>query len=381
MVRAGAAAAVAGAAHSAVNARLLRVAPPAGRSPAPRVSVLIPARDEERRIGACLESLRDQRGVAQVLVLDDQSADRTAEIVARCAPWATLIVGAGPPPGWLGKPAACAALAAAADPRAEVLVFLDADVVLRPDAIARAVVLADQLNLDIVCPYPRQAAGTALERLVQPLLQWSWLTFLPLRLAERSPRPSLGAAYGPFLGVRAQAYRRAGGPGAVRAAVLEDMELLRAIKAAGGRGGVVDGSDLASCRMYEGAGALVDGYAKSLWAAFGGPVEAVAMMSALGAAYLAPPIAMLAGSRAGAAGYLAAVAGRAVCARRTGGRAWPDAAAHPGSIAALIWLCAVSFDRRRRGALSWRGRPIAVHGPAADDPAAAGAGAARWARR
>lgn len=366
IARAGAAAAVAGAAHSALNARLLRTAPATEGSAAGggrrRVSVLIPARDEEARIGACLDAVRAQPGVDEVLVLDDQSRDRTAELIAGYSPMATLIRGDGPPPGWLGKPAACAALAAAADPRSDVLVFLDADVVLRPNAVLRAVALLDGLDLDIVCPYPQQAAGTPLERLVQPLLQWSWLTFLPLRAAERSARPSLGAANGQFLVVRAQTYRRAGGHGAVRGAVLEDMELLRAIKAVGGRGGVVDGSDLARCRMYDDAQGLIDGYAKSLWAAFGSRRGAIATMSALAIAYIVPPVAMLFGSRAGAAGYLAAAAGRAICALRTGGRAWPDAAAHPASIVAVIGLTATSFRRHRRGALAWRGRPIVPGG-------------------
>jgi len=371
LVRGGSATAIALTAHSLLNSRLLRTAPPSDASapPAPdaaappgagrRVSVLIPARDEEARIGACLESLRGQAGVSELIVLDDQSTDGTADIIAGYAPMARRIDGSGPPDGWLGKPAACAALAEAADPRSDVLVFLDADVVLEPDAIRRAVALLDRLGLDLICPYPRQIAVTAAERLVQPLLQWSWLTFLPLRIAERSGRPSLGAANGQFLVVRAAAYRRAGGHGAARDAVLEDLALLRAVKAAGGRGGVADGSDLASCRMYDDTAALVDGYAKSLWSAFGSGAGAAAVAALLAATYLAPPAAMLAGSRAGAAGFLAAVAGRVACARRTRGRAWPDAAAHPASIGALIWLCGVSFARRRRGTLAWRGRSLA----------------------
>src|SRR6185436_11595038 len=137
----------------------------------------------------------------------------------------------------------------AADPAADVLVFLDADVRLRPGAIAATVALLGER--DLVCPYPRQVAGTAAERLVQPLLQWSWLTFLPLRLAERSPRPSLSAANGQLLAVRRAAYERAGG-----------------------RGGVADGTALADCRMYAGWPELRDGYTKSLWAAFGSPARA-----------------------------------------------------------------------------------------------------------
>ena len=117
------------------------------------------------------------------------------------------------------------------------------------------------------------AAGRAAlaERLVQPLVPWLWATTLPLRLAERSPRPSLAAANGQFL-VLTRARRTSGpaGHAAVRGEVLEDIALLRAVKRSGGRGGPIDGSRLAACRMYDGWPALRDGYAKSLWAAVGG---------------------------------------------------------------------------------------------------------------
>ena len=232
--------------------------------------------------------------------------------------------GAALPPGWLGKPWACAQLAAATD--ADVLVFVDADVRLAPGAVPAAVALLLAAGLDVVCPFPRQLAVTPAERLVQPLLQWSWLTTLPLRLAERSPRPSLTAACGQFLVVRRAALERAGGFAAVRAAVFDDLALVRAVKASGGRGGVVDGTALATCRMYASWPELRDGYGKSLWAAFGSPPAAVAVLAGLTLVYVVPPIAALRGSRAGLAGYLAAVASRVVAARATGGRAWPDAA-------------------------------------------------------
>lgn len=347
-MRLGAAFAVVGCAHAIVNARLLRRPGVPGTA---RVSVLIPARDEAAAIAACLDSL-DGQAVAEVLVLDDESSDATAEIAA--AHGARVISGTAAPYGWLGKPWACAQLAAAADPRSDVLVFLDADVRLEPDAVASAVGLLG--GLDLVSPHPRQLIGTVAERLVQPLLEWSILTFLPLRLAERSPRPSLAAAIGQFLVVRRAAYDRAGGH--VPDAVLDDLALLRAIKRSGGRGGIVDGSSLASCRMYAGWRELRDGYAKSLWSAFGSPAGAVGVLGLLGVAYVLPPLAMLRGSRAGAVGYAAAVAGRVVAARRTGGRAIPDAFAHPASIVVLGYLTARSHVQHRRCALRWKGRAL-----------------------
>jgi glycosyltransferase involved in cell wall biosynthesis len=364
LVRTGSTIAALGAIHAAINARLLRRAPAAGTAPSLGhiVAVLIPARDEAAQIDACLGSVLTQRvtgfELREIAVLDDESTDGTAAHIAAYLPRVRLIHGAGPPPGWLGKPAACAALAESADPACDVLVFLDADVELAPDAIGRAIALMDQVGLDLVSPYPRQVADGPGERLIQPLLQWSWLTFLPLRLAERSARPSLGAANGQFLVVRRAAYAAAGGHGSVRGEVLEDMALLRSIKAAGGTGTVVDGTDLASCRMYRDGSALADGYAKSLWSAFGSPLGAISAIAFLMVGYVFPGVAMLRGSRIGAAGYLAAVAGRVITGRRTGARVWPDAAAHPLSIVALAVLTARSLRGRRRGTLEWRGRAL-----------------------
>ncbi len=274
--------------------------------------------------------------------------------------WPRVVLhrGSAPPPGWLGKPHACAQLAASADPASTVLVFVDADVVLAPHAVAAAVELLDRTALDLVSPYPRQVAVSPAERLVQPLLQWSIMTFLPLRLAERSDRPSLAAANGQFLVVRRAAYDRAGGHAAVRAEVLDDLALLRAVLRAGGHGAVVDGTDLARCRMYRGLSELADGYGKSLWQAFGSPAGAAGVLGLFALAYLLPPLAALIGSRAGLAGYAAAVAGRVVTARRTGGRIWPDAAAHPVSVAAFTALTVRSLLLRRRGRLAWKGRPL-----------------------
>lgn len=348
-----------GTAHAALNARLLRRPEPGPVTST--VSVLIPARDEASRLGACLASIRDQAAgatdatggtdVLEMLVLDDGSSDATAE-VAR-AHGATVLAGAPLPPGELGKPHACRQLAAAA--RGEVLVFLDADVRLAPGAINAAVRLLEVTGLDLVSPHPRQLAATPAERLVQPLLQWSILTTLPVRLAERSARAALAAANGQFVVVRREAYHRAGGH--VPDAVLDDLALLRAVKRAGGRGALVDGTDLACCRMYDGWAALRDGYGKSLWAAFGSPAGSAAVHSVLGLAYVVPAVAALRASRAGLVGYLAGVLGRIITARRTGGRAL-DSLAHPVSIMLFAYLTVRSHVQHARGGARWKGRPV-----------------------
>ncbi|MEJ5866251.1 glycosyltransferase family 2 protein [Pseudokineococcus sp. 5B2Z-1] len=360
LVRATSALSVGLLAHTCANALLLRrpdLAPPAVTG---RVSVLLPVRDEAHQVAECLAAVLAQERVdLEVLVLDDASSDGTAEAARARAgddPRVRVLTGSPTPPGWLGKPWACAQLADQA--AGDVLVFVDADVRLAPRAVAASVDQLRRTGLDLVSPYPRQRAVTPGERLVQPLLQWSWLATLPLRLAERSPRPSLSAANGQLLVVDAARYRAVGGHGAVRGAVLDDVALVRTVKAAGGRGGVTDGTALATCRMYDGWAGVRDGYAKSLWSAAGSPGRSLALAGGLAALGLGPLVGALAGSRAGALGLAAGVASRVVAARRTGGRAWPDALAHPASLAVLAGLVVRSVRGHRRGDLRWKGRRL-----------------------
>ena len=367
----GTALAVAGTAHAWWNLRQLRVlpsAPPDGgdKPMTPAVSVLIPARDEAETIGRCLLSVRAQHSieVAEILVFDDRSSDGTAQVVRHHlvdARVRLLESDAEPPTGWLGKPWACHQLARAAS--GEILVFVDADVVLAPDALARVVAQfqTGDADADAVSPYPRQLAVTWAERLVQPLLQWSWATLLPLRAAERSARTSLVAANGQVLAITEEAYTECGGHEAIRAHVLDDVALFQQLKKVGRRGVLADGTDVAICHMYDDWASLRDGYSKSLWAATRSPAGGVAIASLLTVTYVAPAAAMVfKGSRTGAVGYLAAVAGRALVAQRVSGRVWPDSLLHPISIAVFDYLVARSWVQRVRGTLSWKGRPVAV---------------------
>ncbi|WP_444948335.1 glycosyltransferase [Micromonospora ureilytica] len=334
------------------------------------VAVLLPLRDEATRVTPCLRALLAQRGVPglRVVVLDDGSTDGTADVVRAVVgddPRVTLLSGVAPPPGWLGKPHACWQLATRADPDATALVFVDADVVLAPHAVAAAVTELRAARVTLLSPYPRIVVATAADRLVQPLLQWLWLTFLPLRAMERSPRPSLAAAGGQFLVVDRAGYTAAGGHAAVADKILEDVELARAVKRAGGRIALADGSRLATCRMYDDWPQLRDGYSKSLWASFGHPGAAAAVLTALLLLYTAPPLIALGFattapqvSMVALGAYLLGVVGRVLTARATGGRWWPDALAHPVSVVVLGWLTLRSYHLRKRRRLTWRGRPV-----------------------
>ncbi|MFV2019522.1 glycosyltransferase [Micromonospora sp. LOL_023] len=364
---------------------LRRPAPVCGPVTEP-VSILLPLRDEADRVRPCLRALLAQRQLTdwEIVVLDDGSADGTADVVRAVVgddQRVRLLTGAGLPAGWLGKPHACQQLADAAESATSegrsdgVLVFVDADVVLDAQAVAAAVGMLRSVPAHLLSPYPRIVVGSVGERLVQPLLQWTWLTFLPLRAMERSPRTSLAAAGGQFLLVDRAAYDRAGGHAAVRDQVLEDIALARAVKRGGGRIALADGSALATCRMYGSWRELSAGYTKSLWASLPSPVGAAAVVAVLLALYAVPPLLAVAGllglavgagpaaavlATAGAVGYLLGVTGRGVCARATGGRALPDGLAHPVSVTLLGWLVIRSYYLRKRRRLAWRGRPVTM---------------------
>ena len=192
-------------AHTFVNALLLRRPRAIVPTQHERVRLLIPARDEAERIGPCLDAALAQTGVAnlEIVVLDDGSTDATGTVVERVieehaagspGPSLRLVDGGNAPlpEGWLGKPWACQRLRLAVD--GDVLVYIDADVHLEPHALASSVALLRESGLDLVSPYPRQLVVTFGERVVQPLLQWLWLSFLPLRLAERTRPNSMAAA-------------------------------------------------------------------------------------------------------------------------------------------------------------------------------------------
>ena len=355
-------------AHTAINMRMIRRPRDEAVTIDERVSVLLPARDEANRITPTLRALLAQEGLPnlEILVLDDGSTDGTGDVVRQVVgtdPRVKVIDGPDdpPPPGWLGKSWACHRLSQEAT--GDVLVFVDADVDLTPRAIASTIHHMRDAGLDLLSPYPRQVAVTPAERITQPLVVWSWVTALPIRITERSHYPSMAAAIGQFLVVDARAYRISGGHTAVADMIIEDVGVLRALKRHGFKGAPADGSAVASCRMYESADDIYAGYTKSVWSVFQPAIAAYGLAGVMVGAYVAPPIFALVGPGRrtrmwGLTGYGAGVLGRYVVARRTGERVWPDVFAQPLSMAVFAGLIVESIRRHRAGTLTWRGRAI-----------------------
>jgi len=257
----------------ATNLRALgrrRRANPPLPAPPPFVSMLVPARDEERNIGACVASLAAQEYPAdrfEVLVLDDRSGDRTGAIVAALAaehPTVRLLRGGALPDGWGGKAHACQQLADAA--RGDWLLFTDADTVHAPGMLRATLGAALAGNAEALTALPRERAESFGERLLVPQLFFFLLALQPLALLERAGETRFVFANGQFFLVARDLYRRAGGHAAVRAQLMEDLALGLRCKRVGARILLLDGGDWLSCRMYDGFPATWHGFVRSLQA-------------------------------------------------------------------------------------------------------------------
>lgn len=366
-VMVGSAIAVIGALHSIINLRILRQ-PAKSELISEKVSILLPVLNEADRITPTLLSLLNQQNISnlELIIRDDGSSDQTVELIQHLTRKATfpikLITGdETAPEGWISKSWSCYRMSQQAT--GTVLVFIDADVVFSPTAVSQAVSTLRKLDLDLISPYPRQTAITWSERLIQPLLQWSWLTFLPLKLAEKSKNPALSAANGQFIVVDKTSYESSGGHSADPSAVLDDIALLKSIKKHGGRGVVIDGTDLAKTRMYRNFEELSNGYAKSLWSAMGGKKQSRILSFLLTLTYVIPPIAALSkGSlriqRVGAVGFLAAVLSRYLISIKTKSRRFPDVITHPISILGYVALTELSWYKKVRNQIQWRGKKL-----------------------
>jgi glycosyltransferase involved in cell wall biosynthesis len=233
----------------------------------PRTSILVPARNEAGRLPDTLPGLLAQPA-DEVLVLDDQSSDGTADVVSGFTePRLRLIQGTAPPPGWIGKNWACHQLATAAT--GDLLVFCDADVTLHPGALDAVWHQMCGQAADVFSVFPRQHAGTLGERLLVPLIDETLLGFLPHPLLDRSV-PSAATANGQCLGFRRDAYRTVGGHRAVAGRIVEDVALARHSRKAGLKLGLALGGDLVAARMYRDYRSTVRGLGKSLRAAHAG---------------------------------------------------------------------------------------------------------------
>jgi len=350
-----------------------RALPEAAAAAPGGISVLIPARDEVANIERCVRSVDAAHGpITEIIVYDDGSTDGTDAVLTRLQaelPRLRVITGDALPVGWVGKPYALQRLSALAD--CDVILNIDADVTLRADGVLRMLSLlgsAEQvtggLGAAVVTAVPRQRTGSFVERLMMPLLHLSYVAWLPMPLVYRTRDPRVLAANGQLLMIRRSALEAVGGWSRVRAELVDDMAMCRAVKQGGGRVVFADGDRMAECRMYPDATALMHGFAKNFYEGIGG--HPVAMIVVMGlhlvlfvAPYVALPLALATGAgqlaAAAAVGVAANVCLRLIMALRYG-HSPLSVLLHPVAVLAMMGVLGTSYRWSRRGDIRWRGR-------------------------
>ena len=323
-----------------------------------KISVLVPLRNEEENAVAIVETLAAQENLDSVefLILNDNSTDKTYELVsvtARGDSRYTLLQGASLPDGWLGKPWALKQLSESAN--GEILICVDADVRLSKNAIAATVQSMQKHSLDFFSAYPSQVARTFGERMIQPLLQWSWLSSVPLSIAKKSSNPSFAVANGQFFAVRKSALESSGGYSSIKAEVLDDMQMARVLLRNKFKGTVGNGALIAQCHMYSSWFELRNGYAKSLWKGFGGVFGSIIAIALLAITGIVPILAAATGSPFGWLAFEAILISRVISAKITRGNLF-DSLLHPLSAALLIYL--IIYSWLMRGRIQWKGRTV-----------------------
>jgi len=241
-----------------------------------RVAVCIPARNERENIEACVRSVLASREVdVRAYVYDDESTDGTGEILARLAAEDTRVVVVprrALPAGWNGKQHACFRMAEhglAYDPALEWFLFTDADVRFEPDAVARALGFAQRANAALVSTVPREVTGSVGEMLLIPLIHFVLMGYLPFGRMRATLDPAASAACGQFILVSRAAYRASGGHEGFRDSMHDGVKFPRAVRRAGLRTDLYDGTESVSCHMYRGFSQTWRGFAKNAFEGLG----------------------------------------------------------------------------------------------------------------
>ena len=246
---------------------------PGPPDPAPLVSILIPARDEEHNIRDCLRTLASQDYPNfEIIVVDDRSRDDTGRIVeefARDHPFIRLVKGRELPEGWLGKSHACHQ--AFQEARGEWLLFVDADTRHSPESLTQTMNYVLGNRVDMLSLYPHFEALTFWEKVIMPAVGRMLLIGAPFELvnSDRTIFRLFAVAIGQFILISRSAYEATDGHRAVRKVVVEDIEIAKRVKKKGLRLRFLYGIDILSTRMYARFSDLWRGWSRSFYGGMG----------------------------------------------------------------------------------------------------------------
>lgn len=356
-----------------VNLKFFQPAPPIveDAGPLPSVAVCIPARNEEQNIQACVRAiLANDYPDVRVYVYDDQSTDATPRILqqlmaedarVRLVPTRTLAA------GWVGKQWACAQLGQ--DAEADVVLFIDADVRLQPNALGAAVAAKRSLNAELLSTFPRQETLTLGEAMLVPMIFFILLSYLPFGRMRRSKDPNASAACGQFIMVSKDTYMRLNPHDACRNSMHEGVKIPRVFRKAGLHTDLFDGTDVVSCRMYDGFLSTWRGFAKNAYEGLGSPVLLIFLTVVHIVGHVLPWLVLALSAATGRvpsiefglslACVLVAGVQRVMLALRF--RQSPlFAIAHPLSVALMTVIQWHSFVLSLTGRRGWRGRSLST---------------------
>jgi chlorobactene glucosyltransferase len=345
-------------ATTVLNLWLVPVLRPRPLKRTPLVSVIVPARDEERSIERAVRGLLAQSYPnLEVIVVNDRSVDSTGAILASIDdPRLIVITGAEPEEGWLGKPWAMHQGSVRAN--GELLLFVDADVIYAPETITASVSRFDAHDIALLSLFPHLEVRGFWENVVMPNLVVFGFTVLPLWLTNRTRIPSIAIGGGPGNMVRRDEYVAVGGHVALKDAVVDDVGLARLVRRNGHRTEVVRAEDLVRVRMYHGLGEIVRGFTKNSFAVFGRSYVAafVAVLAAF-VFHLLPYALACTGDRFAIASVVLITLTRVILFRAVGYRLDTALFAHPLMMLVWCWIVVRStWVTGIRNRLEWRGR-------------------------
>ncbi len=237
----------------------------------PFVSVLIPARNEEKNIEQCVISLLNQDYPNyEVIVLNDHSTDNTGSLLSLIKdkyPHLQIIIGAKLPDGWIGKSFACHQLSKSA--KGKWLLFTDADTVHEKNSIRIGVETAISRNADLLSIVPHQITITFFEKLIIPILHFVTFTMLPFYFLEKKGYAKFTIAVGQYMLFKRSSFDKIGGYETVKNKIVEDVEMGRLIKRNKLQLIVLNADSIVSCRMYRNFNEILEGFSKNIFAGVG----------------------------------------------------------------------------------------------------------------
>ncbi len=325
-----------------------------------KVSILIPARNEQFNILTLLNAIHQQDYADyEVIVIDDNSTDDTYALCKQFSashPKFSVIKGGELPSGWLGKNFACHQLTKKAG--GNFLLFLDADETIEAGLINSALHRMHQKNLALLSLLPNQAMPTIGEQAVMPLMHYILLNLLPLQLVYLIKNSSrIAAASGQFMLFNAAPYRQGQWHRAVKNKVVEDIEIMRLVKTGGYNAEVLLANKMLYARNFKGYIEAVNGTGKNLLAAFNYNIISLLVYLSI---LLGGPLLIIATLNVNLIEFMCGliILTRITISLSAQQSAWKNILLHPIQMFSLMVITFLAVQRYLTKTVVWKGRQV-----------------------